>query len=197
MRGFVNSWVIAFIAMSLVVLVYTYEVVQVNSNIDSGYSAEIGRWGGDFSNVSCKTGDYGEINTDTNKLGYSRSGNTTHVRYSSNLIDFNLSFVRNYRPYADFSGVDICGSYQTIKEGDTVDCDGCSSITFSWYQCDPDNDNISEELFKDNARLFSGENANSGSVDCSKIEDGYHEFRLNVSDGRLHYTTTINLTIVK
>ncbi len=192
MKGFVNSWAIAFLAFSLIVVLYAFSTVPRVSSIDAGYFVEIARWAGDFSNISCVTGAPEGINVDSNKLGYTREGSTSHVTYASDLIDLEVNFTKNYRPYASFN---------QPQNGSEIDCTSYSGYYFSWYSCDPDNDELTFTLKEVNNTgqhiIYTG-NSNYVLINCSNLTAGVNDYELTVTDGRLSYTDVVtNVTVLK
>ena len=194
MRGFINSWIIGLMALSLIVLSYALFSVQVDlSGTNTGYVVELMRWAGDFDDASshagvCEHDNLGGV-TSTDILQISRNGRTASLNYSNQLVTINAKFTKNYPPYVDLS---------SPGNNDELECDkNNKQYTFSWYYCDPDSDSVNLVLSDENGVVIgSCKDRTHLSINCTDIPEGIHNFTLTAFDGQSTYTTTVkNVTL--
>ncbi len=195
MRGFVNSWAIGMIALSMIILFSEMLVIGEDvHNVDAAYSAELVRWAGDFDNVSsaagqCQKGVLGSQLVGSSKINIEDDYSTGHARklsYSSSLVDFNLTFVKNYPPRVRF----------VSPNGGDIDCENYTDFVVSWYRCDPDGDAVTTTLYVDGYSLGST-TGTTLTVDCDKLSSGQHTFMIVGTDGEKSYTDTVTATVEK
>ena len=189
MKGFVNSWAIAFIALAVLVLVYSLSSLQIDlGDLKSGYATELGRWGGDLAWLACRHGVPG-LPDDAVYLGVTREGDATNVSYSDDLISINVTFVKDYPPYVSFN---------SPKNGTTIDCSNPGAVEFSWYKCDPDGDIAGITLYEDGNELYNCQSCTTASIPCDNLTAGTNTYTLRAVDrAGNQYETSVILTIEK
>ncbi len=191
MKGFINSWVIGLIALSLVVLSYTMYSTDVDlSNAKTGYLAELARWYGDLAYVSAQAGvcDRDALKTnikDSSLVKMTSNGRERNIAFKTDLVSANISFVKNYPPYIDL--------YE--PNNGVIDCSG-GVARFSWYACEPDRDRTTFYLYQDKKLIGSCVDCTSLSVDCNELDQGMSTFTLRASDGQLEASDSFVAEVV-
>ncbi len=194
MRGFVNSWAIAIIALSFVVLFSTLYTLNFDfSAVDAGYAAELARWIGDFDEVSAQAGDCAKNTLSTQLEGAARvtlsdRGRDRSVNYHSNLIDFEVTLERNYRPFLNFKF--------PSDSNPNIDCVHHTVVTFSWYRCDPDSDTVITSLYQ-GGTFLGNTTGTTLDVGCAELQNGSTIFTIIGSDGTISYSDSVGSYVYK